>query len=118
MLEFSPFRLDKSNQCIWRCGGDGDEQRVVLKPKAFEVLSYLVEHAGRLVTQDELLKAVWPDTFVQPEALKRQIFDIRTELGDDPKKPRFIETFPRRGYRFIGVARNQSERAEDDRLPR
>lgn len=118
MLEFPPFRLDKSNQCIWRCGGVGEEQRVVLKPKAFEVLSYLVDHAGRLVTQEELLRAVWPNTFVQPEVLKRQIFDIRTGLGDDPKKPRFIETLSRRGYRFIGVARNQSERAEDDRLPK
>jgi DNA-binding winged helix-turn-helix (wHTH) protein len=104
--EFPPFRLDTGNQCLWRRGDGAGEERIVLKPKVFAVLRYLVEHAGRLVTQDELLDAVWPDTHVQPEVLKRHIFDIRGVLGDDPKNPIYIETLPRRGYQFIAAVRS------------
>ena len=86
---FPPFRLDTINQCLWRRGKAGEEERVLLTPKAFAVLSYLVEHAGRLVTQDELLDAVWPDTFVQPEVLKYQIADIRSTAGRRPKESSF-----------------------------
>ena len=85
MKEFPPFRLDTENQCLWRRGNNADDERVMLTPKAFAVLRHLVEHAGRLVTQDELLEAVWPDTFVQPEVLKYQIADIRGTLGDRPR---------------------------------
>jgi len=101
MKGFPPFRLDTENQCLWRRSEGPDDQRVMLTPKAFAVLSYLMEHAGRLVTQDELLEAVWPDTFVQPEVLKYQIADIRGTLGDRARNPLFIETLPRRGYRFV-----------------
>ena len=101
--KFSPFELDTVNQCLWRHGGSQEVARILLTPKAFAVLSYLVEHSGRLVTQDEVLEAVWPDTFVQPEVLKYQIADIRSALGDHPKNPIFIETLPRRGYRFIAA---------------
>ena len=73
-----------------------------LPPKAFSVLQYLVENAGRLVTHNELLDKVWPNTFVQPEVLSSHIRDVRAALGDDARKPRFIETLSRRGYRFIG----------------
>ena len=97
MKEFPPFRLDLVNQCLWRGGDGAGEQRIPLTPKAFAVLRYLVEHAGRLVTQDELLEALWADTFVQPEVLKSHISEIRGALGDDPKNPSFIETLPRRG---------------------
>jgi len=103
MKEFPPFRLDPVNQCMWRRRDAGDDERILLTPKAFAVLRYLVEHAGRLVTQEELLEAVWPDTFVQPEVLKYQIADIRKTLGDHPKSPLFIETLPRRGYRFVAA---------------
>jgi len=103
--EFPPFRLDAVNQCLWRCGSSGEDERILLKPKAFAILRYLVENAGRLVTQEELLDAVWPDTHVQPEVLKRHIFDIRNVLGDDPKNPTYIETLSRRGYQFIGNIR-------------
>ncbi len=99
--EFAPFRLDTVNECLWRCRDDGDDERIRLTPKAFAVLRYLVSNPGRLVTQNELLEAVWPDTFVQPEVLKSQILDVRHALGDDAKDPRFIETLPRRGYQFI-----------------
>ena len=105
MKEFSPFRLDTANQCLWRRGDIGGDERILLTPKAFAVLRYLIEHAGRLVTQDELLEAVWPDTFVQPEVLKYQIADIRGTLGDRARNSLFIETLPRRGYRFVAAVK-------------
>jgi predicted ATPase/DNA-binding winged helix-turn-helix (wHTH) protein len=99
MREFPPFRLDTVNQCLW--SGDGlVEERILLAPKAFAVLRYLVEHPGRLVTHDELFEALWPKTYVQPEVLKSHIAAIRAVLGDDARKPIFIETLSRRGYRF------------------
>jgi len=75
-----------------------------------------MKHAGRLVTQDQLLQAVWPDTFVQPEVLKYQIADIRSVLGDRPKSPLFIETLPRRGYRFVAAVREIDD-GEPSSLP-
>src|SRR3989442_291209 len=100
MREFPPFRLDTVNQCLWR--GDGAaEERILLAPKAFDVLQYLVEHPGRLVAHDELLEALWPKTYVQPEVLKSHIASIRAVLRDDARRPLFIETLSRRGYRFI-----------------
>src|SRR5271165_3923700 len=108
MREFPPFRLDTLNQCLWRHRENGDDERIRLTPKAFAVLRYLVEHAGRLVTQNELLDAAWPDTNVQPEVLKSQILDIRQTLGDDSKHPRFVETVPRRGYQFIAAVTDTS----------
>src|SRR5882724_7787808 len=100
MRAFPPFRLDTVNQCLWR--GEGlAEERILLAPKAFAVLRYLVEHPGRLVTHDELFEALWPKTYVQPEVLKSHIAAIRAVLGDDARKPIFIETLSRRGYRFI-----------------
>jgi DNA-binding response OmpR family regulator len=73
MQEFPPFRLDPVNQCLWRRRAPGDDERILLPPKAFAVLHYLVAHAGRLVTQEELLEAVWPETYVQPEVLRNHI---------------------------------------------
>src|SRR3984957_2269414 len=101
MMHFPPFKLDTSNQCLWRRTDLEGEDRLMLTPKAYGVLRVLVENSGRLVTQSELLEAVWPDVVVQPEALKSQILDLRRILGDDARNPRFIETLHRRGYRFI-----------------
>src|SRR5271157_2053456 len=112
MKEFPPFRLDIVNQCLWRRDDGAGEQRIPLTPKAFAMLRYLVDHAGRLVTQDEMLEALWPDTFVQPEVLKSHISEIRGALGDDPKNARFIETLPRRGYRFIAPVRDESGKTD------
>ncbi len=72
-----------------------------MPPKAFSVLQFLVANAGKLVTHNELMEKVWPDTFVQPEVLSSHIRDVRAALGDSARKPRFIETVSRRGYRFI-----------------
>jgi predicted ATPase/DNA-binding winged helix-turn-helix (wHTH) protein len=98
MKSFLSFRLDESNQCLWR----GDT-RLALMPKPFAVLCYLVNHAGRLVTHEELLAAIWPKTFVQREVLRRYVLEIRRALGDQAEKPRFVETVPKRGYRFIAA---------------
>jgi predicted ATPase/DNA-binding winged helix-turn-helix (wHTH) protein len=103
MGRFGEFRLDSVNECLWRRHPNGGEERIQLPPKAYAVLSLLVRNAGRLVAQDELLDAVWPGTHIQPEGLKNQILHLRRVLGDDPRRPRFIETLPRRGYRFIGT---------------
>jgi DNA-binding winged helix-turn-helix (wHTH) protein len=108
MKEFAPFRLDTVNQCLWRREDTGEDERILLTPKAFAVLRYLVEHVGQLVTEDELLEAVWPDTYVQPQAVKSQLFDVRRALGDNPKTPLFIETLPKRGYRFIAAVNEAS----------
>ena len=98
---FPPFRLDPTNQCLWRSTNDGAEERIVLKPKTYAILAYFLDHPDRVVTQEELLESVWPDTYVQPEVVKRHIFDLRQALGDDSKIPSFLETLPRRGYKFI-----------------
>jgi DNA-binding winged helix-turn-helix (wHTH) protein len=100
MYEFPPFRLDTANQCLLRTGPSDTEVRIQLPPKAFSILQYLVDNADRLVTHNELMDKVWPDTFVQPEVLASHIRDIRAALGDNARKPRFIETLARRGYRF------------------
>src|SRR5207245_3093641 len=90
----------------WRGTDLAAEDRITLTPKAFAILQYLVEHPGRLVTHDEFLDVLWPKTHVHPEVLKSHIFEIRAVLGDDSKKPVFIETLPRRGYRFIAPVRD------------
>ena len=102
MKHFGSFRLDTVNQCLWR-----GEERVSLAPKAFDVLRYLVEHAERLVTQDEILEALWPETYVNPEVIKKYVLGIRKVLGDRSDKPEFVATFPRRGYQFIAEVREE-----------
>jgi predicted ATPase/DNA-binding winged helix-turn-helix (wHTH) protein len=106
MKEFAQFRLDTVNQCLWRHMDTGADERILLTPKAFAVLRHLVEHAGRLMTLNELLDAAWPDTHVEPAVLNNQILNIRNVLGDHAKSPVFIETVPRRGYRFIAPVRD------------
>jgi DNA-binding winged helix-turn-helix (wHTH) protein len=108
MKEFPPFRLDTVNQCLWRRSDNGGDERLLLKPTPYAILRYLVDHAGRLVTQDELLDVVWPDTHVQPDVLKRHLLEIRNALGDDPRHPTFIETLPRRGYQFVARVREDA----------
>ena len=96
MKQFGSFELDTSNQCLWRSG-----TQVALPPKPFAVLRYLVENPGRLVTQDELLEALWPETYVMPQVLRTYVLELRKVLGDDAAQPRFIQTIPKRGYCFV-----------------
>jgi DNA-binding winged helix-turn-helix (wHTH) protein/predicted ATPase len=97
---FPPFWLDPVTQELWH-----ETERVALRPKPFAVLHYLVTHAGQVVTRAALVQAVWPETSVSEEVLRGYIRDLRAVLGDDAQAPRFIETLPRRGYRFIGHVR-------------
>jgi DNA-binding winged helix-turn-helix (wHTH) protein/tetratricopeptide (TPR) repeat protein len=92
-----PLRLDLDTGEAWR----GNEP-VRLGAKALGVLRALVEHRGRLVTKDQLLAEVWRDVVVSEWALTTCIHEIRAALGDDPLRPRYIETVHRRGYRFVG----------------
>jgi DNA-binding winged helix-turn-helix (wHTH) protein len=103
MKAFQSFRLDSANQCLWQ--GEG---RVQITPKGFDVLRYMVDNAGRLITQDELLEALWPETYVNQEVLRKYILEIRKVLGDRPEKPAFIETVTKRGYRFIAPVVDES----------
>ena len=100
---FKSFRLDTANHFLWR---DGD--RVPLARKGFDVLAYLVEHVGQVMTQDEMLEALWPETYVNPEVLRKYIQEIRKALGDRPDNPEFIETLPKRGYRFVAPVTDES----------
>ena len=102
VTEGSSFRIDLVNLCLWRKDAAGAGERLELRPKTFDILRFLVENSGRLVTHDELLTAVWRGVHVQPEVLKSHILAIRNLLGDKSASPRFIETQRGRGYRFIG----------------
>lgn len=96
MKQFDSFRLDTANECLWH-----DNLQIAIPPKPFAVLRYLVERPGRLVSHDELLDALWPETYVQPQVLRTYVLDLRKVLGDDAGKPRFIQTLPKRGYCFV-----------------
>jgi DNA-binding winged helix-turn-helix (wHTH) protein len=104
MKVFQPFRLDTGNHCLWR-----GEERVPLTPKAFDVLRFLVERAERVVTPDEILEALWPGTFVNPEVIKKYVLEIRRVLGDQREPPIFVETVHKRGYRFIARVRDDRD---------
>jgi predicted ATPase len=114
MTEFPPFKLDPVNQCLWRSTGTGSDQRVELRPKTFDVLRYLVENPGRLITHDELLDELWHAADVQQDILKAHILIIRKALDDVAREPRYILTLRKRGYEFIapvssdGVSQKQS----------
>ncbi|WP_186307782.1 AAA family ATPase [Paraburkholderia sp. BCC1884] len=101
MIEFGPFRLDSANRCVWACPADGTSRRLALTPRAYDMLQYLIDNSGRLITQDEFLDALWQKVQVQPEVLKSHMLSIRTALDDDPRNPTYIETLRGRGYRFI-----------------
>ena len=93
---FGPFRLDPDNACLWHV-----TQARRLPPKAYDVLHYLVTHADRLVTKDELFDALWPATVVSEAALRVCIGELRKALGETARAPQCIATVARRGYRFL-----------------
>lgn len=100
VLEFSDFRLDAAKRLLFKAG-----QPVPLVPKAFDTLLYLAQHRDRVVTKAELLKAIWPDTFVEEANLTQNISVIRKALGEQPRENTFIITIPGRGYRFAADLR-------------
>lgn len=83
-------------------------QQQSLTPRAFDVLRYLVERRDRVVEKSEIFEQVWKEKFVTDNALTRVVADIRQALGDSADSPQFIETVPKRGYRFIGPIEEQS----------
>lgn len=100
MKQFGSFRLDTAKECLWR-----DGVQIPLPPRQFLVLRYLVENPGRLITHEELLDALWPETYVQPQVLRTYMLDLRKVLGDDAGQPHFIQTLPKRGYCFVAPVR-------------
>jgi len=97
LYEFGPFRLDPKERKLLR----GNEI-VALTPKAFDMLQLLVQNSGHLLEKDELIRLLWPDSFVEEGNLSSNIFHLRKALGENPQ---YIETVPRRGYRFVGAVR-------------
>lgn len=111
MKRFESFGLDTSNECLWR-----NDVQIALPPKPFAVLRYLVENPGRLVTHNELLDALWPETYVQPQVLRTYMLELRKVLEDDAKQPRFIQTLPKRGYRFVAPVTDGEPHSTQQRI--
>jgi predicted ATPase/DNA-binding winged helix-turn-helix (wHTH) protein len=103
MKQFGCFQLDTRNECLWQNG-----TRIGLTPKPFAVLRYLVENPQRLVTHDELLDKLWPETYVQPQVLRTYVLELRKLLGDSIESPQFIRTVPGRGYWFLAQVEDSS----------
>src|SRR5688500_2586476 len=102
VFEFGPFRLDSCERLLFRAGNS-----VPLTPKAFELLLILVDSQGHLMPKDDLMKRVWPESFVEETNLTHHISVLRNALGEDGGP--FIETVPRRGYRFVAPVTEQVE---------
>ena len=98
--EFGPYQLNVNTRLLKRSG-----ETISLTPKAADILGLLLARAGQLVEKDELLKEIWPDTFVEESNLSQNIFYLRKALGDDRSGPTYIETVTRRGYGFIAAVR-------------
>lgn len=98
--EFGPYQFDLSKRELKRAG-----ETVTLTRKATEILIMLLANAGQVVEKEELLREVWPNTFVEEANLTQHVFALRKALGDERAEPRYIETVTRRGYRFLGMVR-------------
>jgi TolB-like protein/DNA-binding winged helix-turn-helix (wHTH) protein/Tfp pilus assembly protein PilF len=103
--EFGRFRLDASERVLLR-----DQDLVPLTPKVFDILLALVERGGHVVEKDDLMKTVWPDTFVEEGNLTQSVSLLRKALGEGPGGPQYIETISRRGYRFVAEVKEGRER--------
>jgi TolB-like protein/DNA-binding winged helix-turn-helix (wHTH) protein/Tfp pilus assembly protein PilF len=97
LYEFGPYRLDPTERKLLH-----NNQIVELPPKAFDTLVLMVRNSGHLMEKDELIRTLWPDSFVEEGSLSNSIFLLRKALGEDPQ---YIETVPKRGYRFVGAVR-------------
>jgi DNA-binding winged helix-turn-helix (wHTH) protein len=115
MYHFGEFALDPRRRTLLR----GDSP-VSLTPKAFDVLLFLLQNPNRLVRKEELLQAVWGDTFVEDGNLTQYISHLRKALGDSPEVARLIVTIARKGYQFVGeVVFSQADPAgpREDQVP-
>jgi TolB-like protein/DNA-binding winged helix-turn-helix (wHTH) protein/Flp pilus assembly protein TadD len=109
IYEFGDFRLETGSRRLFRAETG---EIVTLQPKAFELLSFLIESGGRILTKNEILETVWAESFVEEGNLSQTVFVLRKALNDDSKNPRFIVTLPNRGYRFIAKVKKIAEPAE------
>ncbi len=110
--EFGPFQIDKVNHVLMR-----DGETLPLKPKVFDTLLLLVENRGRVLDKDELLSRLWPDTVVEESNLSQNVYLLRKVLGEEPRGESYIETMPKRGYRFVASV-NEVEDAGAESLPK
>jgi TolB-like protein/DNA-binding winged helix-turn-helix (wHTH) protein/Tfp pilus assembly protein PilF len=106
LYEFGSYRLDHVERVLLR-----DGQPITIPPKDLETLLVLVERAGHIVEKEELLEKVWPGVFVEEGNLARRIFNLRQVLGDSEDGRKYIETIPKRGYRFVAAVREDGEPA-------
>ena len=106
--QFGEFTLDVARGCVLKSG-----EEIKLRPKVYEALKYLVENSGRLISKQELIQAVWPDTFVTDDSLVQCAVELRRALDD--RTQHLLKTVPRRGYLFTAQVRQR--RASTDRLP-
>jgi DNA-binding winged helix-turn-helix (wHTH) protein/TolB-like protein len=100
IYEFGAFRLDPAERVLARNG-----ERISLAPKAFDTLLLLVRQSGHVLSKDELIKTLWPDSFVEENNLTQQISQLRRALTDGDDGQSYIETVPKLGYRFIPEVR-------------
>lgn len=100
LYEFGPYRIDPAKRLLLR-----GEESVLLPSKVFETLLVLVQHSEEVVSKDDLLKTVWPDSFVEESNLSQSIFLLRKVLGETAQDHRYIVTIPGRGYRFAESVR-------------
>jgi DNA-binding winged helix-turn-helix (wHTH) protein/tetratricopeptide (TPR) repeat protein len=105
LYEFGPFRVDPEKEILLRSG-----EPVPLTPKTFQILMVLIRHSQEVVTKDDLMKTVWPDTFVEETNLSRNIFMLRKALGESAQDRQYILTVPGRGYRLAESVRLVPER--------
>ena len=112
LYEFDNFRLNPGDHSLL-CAG----QPVSLTPKSFEILVTLVERNGLLVTKDELMKKIWPDSFVEEANLTVNVSALRKALGDTPEHQNYIETVPKLGYRFIAPVTTVRDKVLTRRTP-
>src|SRR5437016_3220595 len=96
IYEFGQFQMDLAQRILLRHG-----EPVNLTPKGFDLLLFLVQNSGRVLEKDEFMKALWPESFVEEGNLSQNIFVLRKVLGDDQNGHCFIQTVPRRGYKFV-----------------
>ena len=110
IYRFAEIEVDTGQGCVRQ---NGEERH--LRQQTFQVLVYLLEQKERLVTKDELLQNIWNGTAVTDDALVQCVMDIRRALGDDSRRPRFIKTIPKLGYRFIAPVTRPSKAAVADK---
>lgn len=113
IYRFDGIALDRAARRLRR----GNEE-LLLEPKSLRLLEFLIENRDRVLSKEEIFRAVWNETNVTDNALTRSIAQIRKALNDDPRQPRFIETLPTVGYRFIGKLKNENSRVPETKVPR